>query len=737
VTVRPPRTPPEPPGLAAWLRADPPRRVPPALAVGTLAAGEACALVGASWYYPAAGTVLAAAIAAGAALARGRRRLALPGRRPPAGFGPGEVTVVAVTAGAWVTAAAATAGDWRLLFALPPGWWAGRRWLAAHPVMAERAAAEAAARAAAAKEAAWEARKAWWRDWAPGVDLAGTYALDYTSTLLGDHWVIDYGSAGLLASSLSLPAVEELWAQREQLTAGRVTASIDRRQPAGKNLHIHVRRADPWAEPFYHPAAHPGSEFAGLVPDTATCTVPQVIGLDPETASPLPLALWDDYGGKVILILASPGGGKTVLLNCITERLTACVDALVIQLNLAKPREDAMWAPACALSILGGDGDETARARRALAWVVGELTWRARNLNDASKVRPSREVPLIVVKADELPALRRDWVCRQLLDQIGELRRSEAVTLVAAAQTRRSEHVGSLLRALADVTVSGRFTSDAEARRAADGAPIPLMTDYGDGHRGVAAVLALGDGDVWLGRTWLLEHPPDIAAIARRRAHRVRPPAHRTRELAGLWAEAAGTAPITPRWPDEVAEHRAAARAGVRDQATAAVPGFGTEPGHTAAVPGAAPGPVPGSPGGPVPGPGQVRDRVADVLASVEHDGPGLAPLDPDAAARYQAGRDARRAEYLAATFGAVEVPADMVLPLLGLLARPGGVSSRESARVLLGDEKHRMTTLGWIKKLEALGWAVLVGTGPKQGYQLTDAGRAQLASAAPAGDSR
>ena len=747
MTLAPPRPPavledPEPAGqggVTRWLRENPVRRVPPCLAVGTLAAGEVAALVGASWYYPAAGTGLAAILAMGVAArnARRRLRLALPGQPPAPGYGPGEVAAWTAVAGAWITTCAVWGGpDWRLLLTLAILALAARRRLARHPATRARQAAElaaslaaqaAAARAAqlAAQAAEEEARRAWWRDWAPSLGLAGTFALEYVITLLGEHWVIDIASAGLLASTVQTGVVEELWAQKERLPVSRVSAYTLRSEPAGR-LHIHVRRKDPWEHPFPHPAVA-DSPWAAYVPDVATCTVPLVIGLNPEDEAALPLAAWDTYGGKLILILASKGSGKTVLMNCITERLTACLDAVIIQLNLIKPREDIMWAPACHLSVLGGDGDEVARARRALAWVVGELAARARELTGESKVRPSRENPLIVVKADELPTLRADWVCRALLDIIGGLLRSEAVSLVAAAQTRRSEHVGQLLRGLVDTAITGRFTTSAEAKRAADGLPIPDMGAYGDGARGVMAVCELGGGAVHLGRTFQLEHPPEIAAIAGRRAARVQPPRQRTPALAALWAEASGAAPLTARWADE----SIGGEAGPAQVAVAAVPGYAGAP---------VPGPVPVPVGVPMAAPqppdaGTVRERVAAALDSAGQPDV-LAPLDPAAQALYLADREERRAAYLEATFGGVEVPPDMVMPLLALATRPGGVSSREAARILLGDEKHRWTTLGWLKKFEApppagLGWVAHFGSGPKQGYRATGPGRDALAGMA------
>ena len=84
--------------------------------------------------------------------------------------------------------------------------------------------------------------------------------------------------------------------------------------------------------------------------------------MTPRPATPLPLTLWDeDEGGKVVSVAAKKGSGKTVLLNCITERITACPDARLIQVNLSKAREDRRWAPLAIANALGMDASRPGR----------------------------------------------------------------------------------------------------------------------------------------------------------------------------------------------------------------------------------------------------------------------------------------------------------------------------------------------------------------------------------------
>jgi hypothetical protein len=53
-----------------------------------------------------------------------------------------------------------------------------------------------------------------------------------------------------------------------------------------------------------------------------------------------PVVLYDEDGANGMMVVALTGGGKTVLLNCVMERLTACDDALVWDINLSKAKEN-------------------------------------------------------------------------------------------------------------------------------------------------------------------------------------------------------------------------------------------------------------------------------------------------------------------------------------------------------------------------------------------------------------
>lgn len=417
---------------------------------------------------------------------------------------------------------------------------------------------------------------------------------------------------------------------------------------------------------------------------------------------------------------------NTVLMNCVTEALTRCRDAIVIQVNLVKVREEQQWAPACALSDLGAE--QLAHARRALQWVVDYIESRSRGGAEAI-ITPSAAEPLIVVKLDEYPAVKNDPVCRQLVETIAQACRSEAVSLLIGAQTRRAEMVGAKLRALTDVLLLGRFKSDAEARRAADGAAVPDLSLYGANQAGVWAVIDPGVG-FDLGRTFKLEQPREIAAIVRDRARRgAVMPVHHSPRQAWLWAQADGSVALEPIWDDEsylddgggaglarralaeAAELQARAAAGPPDEAARDVSGGGDG----------------GFGGGR---PAELRARIGGIIEHASETDPGLSGV-PDEVRERMRQMSAARHQQVLAEFTAEDIPPQQAVALLALLCEPDGLSSRDAARILLGGEKGRMTAFRWLTKFKDKGLAEVRGKGSRQRFYATEKGRQEYARAA------
>jgi hypothetical protein len=665
--------------FCGWLRHAPAERVPLPAIPAVWTAAEIMHATGVSGLYPGA----AAAVAALGAGWFGERRASDPDHARLAGA---EVAAVTGTAGSWLTAATAwgpLAGpDHLMTLAYLAGAGGGYWWLRRHDAVR-------AARARRDEAAAWTGRKTAWHRLAPRLGLQGSHLLEYEDTLLGDTMLIDTRGTGRRASQVSARDVAERLGEIEAIPVGRIDVATD---PIPGRLRITVRRKDPWSKPLLHPVTHPDSPYAKYVEDPATCRKPLVIGGDPETGRPLQLTLWDeDEGGKVIMVIAKKGSGKTVLLSCISERVTACPDARLLQVNLGKHREDLRWKPLAAASALGRD--DLGRARRLLQYVVNEIEERSKT-GAASKVEPTPDTPLLVVKIDEVDQVARDPICKQLLSDIASKCRSEAVCLIIAGQRATAQWLGGAdLRANADIAVLGRFSRASEARKATDDIELPDMGAYGEGHPGVWLVYELGGGGGYgRGRVFKLEDPAEIETIVARRAGTCRP--YRPRQaLAALWDKITSSDFLS----DDEDDYGYSADAGA-----AIAPGVLPDTGKVTA-----------------------KARAAlDTLAGTDDTLAGLPDLSPAMAAHYAEMLAERQRQALQQNYGDVEIPARVRAVLLPLLAAPAGTSASEAGAAI---GKSKTVAFGYLSALRAAGIARLDGSGRGARFRLAS-------SPAPAG---
>jgi hypothetical protein len=347
---------------------------------------------------------------------------------------------------------------------------------------------------------------------------------------------------GKRASQISGRDVAERLGEIEMIPIGRIDVDTDR---IPGRIRITRRTRDPWKHALLHPAIDPDSPYARYLEDPATIRKPVMIGGDPETGAPLRLPLWDEEeGGKVILIAAKKGSGKTVLMNCVKEGITRCADARLIQVNLSKAREDRRWAPLAAANALGMGADQARRARRILRWVYAEIVSRSEDpALAASKVEPTPARPLLVVMIDEVDAVAADPDCKKLLADIASKCRSEGIALLIAGQRATVQWIGGGdLRANVDIAVLGRFSRASEARHATGAeADLPDMGAYGEGAPGVWLITELGGGgDYERGRVFLLSEPPDIDAIVSARLAAMRPYVPGPGKAAQAWAKIDG-----------------------------------------------------------------------------------------------------------------------------------------------------------------------------------------------------
>lgn len=361
----------------------------------------------------------------------------------------------------------------------------------------------------------WRETRADWLGRSHDWGFGGTHLLDFEETRLGERYTIDTRGTGKRASAFhGNRSHEEYIAEREGLATSRV--QIRKTTPAGR-LTVSIRRADPWGNPAPHPALD--GDPGGVLGGARSIRRPVIIGEDPETGEPLELPLWDeDRGAKNVNIVSMAGGGKTVLLNCLSERVTAAPDAIMVRVNpsIKGSAEVKRWGVACHLTALGTK--QGSRAVQVLRAVNAIIEYRAQQDSDTDVFAPTAADPLIVVIIDESDAVSSIAAARAEVDKIATKGREYGVSLVRGGQRGTAAYGSATQRSQDSVVCLGGVNRPGEAYHAAGamGLSIPDMTTYGDGKPGVWLVI---QGAAWrAGRTFPLKQPPDIYRIACERA---------------------------------------------------------------------------------------------------------------------------------------------------------------------------------------------------------------------------
>lgn len=623
----------------------------------------------------------------------------------------GTAALATAAAGAWFTAATEAgplAGSWHpLTLAAAAGTVIGWRALLRFGPVAD-------ARAWHAAKGDWHHRRHTW-------GLHNAHLLDWQETRLGSVRELDTTETGQLASALAgmgshLP---ERIAQAEGLHPGRVTVTVG---GIGGRIRIAIRERDPWARPIPHPLTdrHPEMDLSG------PCSVkdPLVIGMDPESGAPLLLTVWDRDGAKNIFIHGIRSAGKTVVQNDVRERITACPDAMLFDLNTGKALEDAEWEPACDLAAVGQA--ERNRALGVLRIAHSVIDWRAVQPRDTAVHQPTEEDPLILIDVDEMRTLASGGdqlaaLIRDELDYIAQNGRSESVALLAASQRAVAAWMGGAsVRALIDIVLAGKVNRESERNHLGDFAQhVPDMTAYGAGQPGVWAVVTL-DGHAQKGRAFNLESPLDIRRMAHERAgSQPSLPAELVDHLGPLYAELKG-------WDVPVGAAPAATAAVAEENGSYFPVTQGSSPVAMAERPGA------------------LSALDAELTAALPAD--MLAQMQAWPEHREQARADLAEADRLAAALPAVdpavqkafseerwrqiaretEIPPDIRDRLMFLLAAPG-MSSRGVAETN-GVSRHQSVL--WLNRLRFEGIAEPNGLKGR-------AGRWILSSHPPQGDAQ
>ncbi len=566
--------------LAAWVRHAPAERAP---ALGIPAVWTAAEIMHAAALSPVF-TGAATVAAAGLAFGIGERRVRAEAERATSEIAAvravarprlrgAELAAAAGGVGLWATAAAVWGPlggpDHLVSIVYGAGIACGYWWLRSHAAVraarARRDAAAAEAAEAAAQAAEWLAKRAEWHELAarPGVGLQGSHLMAAEPNLNGETWVIDLYSTRRLASQLDCRQLAQRLAGELGVPRGRVEVTPDPEWVY--RARVLFRAGDPWkggsADAYvWHPWASgeydPKAPFAELAPPAPTILRPLPLGADPELATPLELPLFTDKGASRVLVIATSGSGKSVLLDTIRERITACADARLLQINLSKGVEDAWWEPLTEASALASDENPAGRALAILDFVTA--AYKARPNAPARKAgarwhRPTPEEPALVLMIDEYDEVSSDKDRKTAVESIASKCRSEGIPLILATQRPVGKWVSTGLKANISHLVWSKMR-DADARHASgsDGFTLPDMGAYGGGNAGIFGVCEhptregmpyqRGRGFFWGDESAGLLRL--IAARAAQRRPYVLEPA--LAHLAGQWAQITGAAPLPP-----------------------------------------------------------------------------------------------------------------------------------------------------------------------------------------------
>jgi hypothetical protein len=413
------------------------------------------------------------------------------------------VTLAAVTCGSWLTTMAA-AGPGRLLnwfyvgaFGFGYGIY---RW-ARHRAKKKRKTD--AGQPVQPEMAAEDLPRVTWEWYFAGWGMEGAAVIKAEPTRLGERVLVNTKGTGSRASQFTTRALSERIAEDFDIPAVRVqigTAGL----PAGQLL-ISVQLIDPWATIVPHPLFSADSEI--VLPEVADVREPLIVGVDPETGDPLTITLWDEDGGKQTFVVAVNGGGKSVLLNNVLERLTAANNAVVWGINLSKAQEMRRWRPALDLAACGRD--ERKRARIMLRMAKKLIVWRGSQNRDSANVIPTHRQPLLVLIIDEQDALAKnedgmiDQSVVEDMAYVASKGRSEGVVLLLAGQRNTQGAAGS-------TNITTQMTNYAVLKgvsvgdMARIGIAVPDMGEYGGQHAGVVATVLKNEGRVRIGRTFAL-----------------------------------------------------------------------------------------------------------------------------------------------------------------------------------------------------------------------------------------
>jgi hypothetical protein len=364
-----------------------------------------------------------------------------------------------------------------------------------------------------------EARKAReaWPAFAAAVGLSGSVIEGREDTRLGERITVNIKGTGKRASTLASGDVATRIAEHYRIPKSRVSVNEIPRDAV--LISITIRRRDPWANAVVHPRLDPSPEIT--VPDVVDIAAgPAIVGQEPETGKPLTITLADEDGARRIMVIATPGSGKTVLLNDLMEWITASDNAVAWGADLTKAKDMRQWRDAGALDLAACGPEDTGKAALILAMAKKTIIYRAAN-NSEKTFTPAPGRPYIYLVLDEIDGLVGGQSfaaqkAREDLAYVVSKGRSEGVGVILVGQRGTAKWLGGAdIRNIIDTIVLGTVARPGEVRMAIGDVDLDLpdMTKYGEGKKGVIVIKELF-GAIESGRTFRLDDFADIRKIA-------------------------------------------------------------------------------------------------------------------------------------------------------------------------------------------------------------------------------
>ena len=572
----------------SWLKYAPLERVPWATAPIVWTAAEILRATSVPWTVPGLGTVLAASWV----YARASRKAA---RSEHLELDGPEVAAIVGVPGLWLTAATRIgplpfigspahdliSGAFAALYGLGPVWL--RRHAAVQDAAVRRAMEEAEVARLAEERRQLALRRRQWHIVAPIVGLGGSHLVDYEVSETGsERWEINTKGARVLARNVPFKNVEALLAGEGMEILGGRPVPVDRvyAEPDPERfphkLFITFRQADLWqggglGGVLTHPLASgeldtslPGAEY--FTNPAPSIKDPICLGLNPDTRQPIMLTLLGKGGGCAphvgdgdahrVLVLGTSGSGKSMVLDTIRERVTACPDAVLLLINLSKGTEDKWWRMLTATDALTDDPDNERVRARALAILdfISDVVNGGRPRPPGHRTHtPAPGEPALVVMIDEVDTTTQEPDRKEQLGIIASKCRSEGIILILGSQRPFDKDLGGKTRAMLTDIVWGKLKARDLSQASGGLATLPDLNEFGQGHAGFFGIAPypLFDGaPVLLGRTFFWgEHSDGLieiisareAALGGERPMQVLEPGLAER-FGDQWAEILGTA---------------------------------------------------------------------------------------------------------------------------------------------------------------------------------------------------